>query len=142
MLSNAAIYGIRGLVYVASKKDKKYVPISEISETLNISFHFLTKIFQKFTKRKILISNRGPHGGVSFNRPPKSVYVFEIVDIIDGAEIFDKCILGLPGCGELEPCPMHDNWDLVKKQIKAQFENTNIAELAEKLSDRNEIFRV
>ncbi len=50
MLSNAAIYGIRGLIYLASKKERKYIPISEISEKLDISFHFLTKIFQKFTK--------------------------------------------------------------------------------------------
>ncbi len=142
MLSNAAIYGIRGLIYLASQKERKYIPISEISEKLDISFHFLTKIFQKFTKENILISNRGPQGGISFNRPPKSLYIFEVVEIIDGAEIFDKCVIGLPGCGELDPCPMHDNWRLVKDQIKDQFEETNIEELANKLSSRNEIFRI
>jgi Rrf2 family iron-sulfur cluster assembly transcriptional regulator len=142
MLSNAAVYGIRGLIYVAAQKDRKYIPISEISEKLDISFHFLTKIFQKFTKKNILVSNRGPNGGISFNRPPNSVYVFEIVDIIDGAEIFDKCVLGLPGCGVLEPCPMHENWSRVKDQIKSQFEQTTIYDLANKLSSRNEIFRV
>jgi len=142
MLSNAAIYGIRGLVYIASQKDRSYIPISEISEKLDISFHFLTKIFQKLTKQDILISNRGPHGGISFNKPPVSVHVLDIVDIIDGAEIFDKCVLGLPGCGVLEPCPMHENWSLVRDQIKDQFEQTTIEELANKLSSRNEIFRV
>lgn len=142
MLSNAAIYGIRGLIYIASQKDRTYIPISEISKKLHISFHFLTKIFQKLTKQNILISNRGPHGGISFNKSPKSVQVLNIVDIIDGSEIFDKCVLGLPGCGVLEPCPMHENWSRVRDQIKVQFEQTNIEELANKLSDRNEIFRV
>lgn len=142
MLSNAAIYGIRGLIYMASQSDRQYIPISEISEKLEISFHFLTKILQKLTKNKILVSNRGPKGGISFSKSPQKIYVFTIVEIIDGAEIFDKCVLGLPGCGSLEPCPMHDNWSIVKDQIKQQFKDTTIAELAAKLSDRNEIFRV
>ncbi|KAA3615721.1 MAG: Rrf2 family transcriptional regulator [Calditrichaeota bacterium] len=142
MLSNAAIYAIRGLIYIASQNDRSTIPISEISEKLNISFHFLTKIFQKFTSKNILSSNRGPKGGISFSRSPEKIYIFEVVDIVDGGGIFDKCVLGLPGCGELEPCPMHDNWARVKDDIKQQFEETTIHDLATKLSARNAIFRV
>ena len=142
MLSNAAIYALRGLIYIASQKNRESIPISEISKKLDISFHFLTKIFQKLTKKNILKSNRGPQGGISFNLSPNKIFIFEVVDIIDGAEIFDRCVLGLPGCGEQEPCPMHDNWATVKKEIKTQFENTSIYDLATKLSDRNTIFRV
>ncbi len=142
MLSNAAIYGVRGLIYLSSQTERKFIPISEISKKLNISFHFLTKIFQKFTKKNILMSSRGPQGGISFNKPASRVTVYEIVEIIDGHDVFDKCVLGLPGCGALEPCPMHENWSRVKDEIKTQFEETTIKELADKLSRRNEIFRI
>lgn len=141
MLSHAAIYCIRGLIYIASRQDRTFIPISEVSKFLNISFHFLTKIFQKLTKNDILISNRGPKGGVSFKRSPDTIFVIELVNIIDGPEIFDKCVLGLPGCGSDAPCPMHDHWSIVKKHMQDQFKNTTIAELAAKVSDRNERIR-
>ncbi|MCB0282092.1 MAG: Rrf2 family transcriptional regulator [Calditrichae bacterium] len=138
MLSNATVYGIRAVIYIAAKKDRKYVPISEISEKLKISFHFLTKILQKLTQRNILISNRGPQGGIAFNRPPDKIYIAELVDAIEGADLFDRCVLGLPGCGVETPCPMHDQWTIVKVQIKSQFEKTTVSELAKKVSERNE----
>ena len=50
MLSNASEYGIRALIYLAAHQEKSTIPISEISERLNISFHFLTKILQVLTK--------------------------------------------------------------------------------------------
>ena len=138
MLSSATVYGIRAVIYIASKKDRNFIPISEISEKLNISFHFLTKILQKLTQKNILVSNRGPQGGIAFNRSPEKIFIIELVDAIESADLFERCVLGLPGCGVEIPCPMHDQWVIVRKQIKDQFDKTTIAELAKKVSERNE----
>jgi len=58
VLSKACIYGIQAAIYVASVKDVGYVSIQEISEKLNISFHFLTKVLQQLTQAGILNSYR------------------------------------------------------------------------------------
>ncbi len=138
MLSHASEYGIRALIYLASKNERQTIPISEISEKLNISFHFLTKILQKLTQKGYLFSTRGPHGGISFAKAPEKISIIEIVFIIDNDTVFDRCVLGLPGCGEEDPCPMHDSWALVKEKLKGRFEKTSLAELAEKVNKRNE----
>jgi hypothetical protein len=36
--------------------------------------------------------------------------LYEIVVAIDGEDLFRECVLGLPGCGDATPCPLHDEW--------------------------------
>jgi hypothetical protein len=47
-ISKSCSYGIRSVVYLSGQPDDKYVSIRDISNDLNISYHFLTKILQIF----------------------------------------------------------------------------------------------
>ncbi len=127
-------------MYVASLGHKEYVPIQQISENLNISFHFLTKILQQLTENNIMISYRGPKGGVALARDPKDISLTDIVEAIDGPNIFDQCIFGLPGCGNLAPCPLHSEWAKHREKINAMFENATLNTLADKINTFN--FRI
>lgn len=134
VLSKATIYGLRALLYIVSREDwNRYTSIREISDALDISFHFLTKIFQSLTQNGILESYRGPNGGVILKTPPERVFLIDIVKILEGEDFFDQCILGLPGCGEEKPCPMHDFWKVTKAALKTEFESTSLAELGGKV---------
>lgn len=136
VLSKATIYGLRALVFMASQKGREgYTSIGEISEKLDISFHFLTKTFQRLTQAGILESYRGPNGGVALAKPADQIFLTELVKILEGEDFFDKCLLGLPGCGEAAPCPVHDFWKDAKKSVKQEFDITSLAELGEKVSD-------
>lgn len=137
VLSNACVYGLRALIYLVSSKNKassSYISIKEISNELDIPFHFLTKTFQLLTAHQLLQSYRGPKGGIAFSKPPEDILLVDIVKIIEGDDFFDSCLLGLPGCGEAEPCPVHNFWKEVKDVMKAEFESTSLSELAAKVS--------
>ena len=112
MLSKSCEYGLRATLYLASLDGDGYVPINTISEELGISFSFPTKIFQKLNDAGLLTSQRGPKGGVALNRPADEMTLYEIVVAIDGDDLFEVCVLGLPGCGDAEPCPLHDQWQV------------------------------
>ncbi|MBK8954022.1 MAG: Rrf2 family transcriptional regulator [Saprospiraceae bacterium] len=130
-LSKATIYCLRALIYVASKNEKeKYINIGEISEELNISFHFLTKTFQILTQNDLLVSHRGPHGGILLKKPMEEIYLIDIIHILEGEDFFEKCLLGLPGCGSNEPCPVHKFWKDVKGALQKEFEETSLSDLA------------
>lgn len=136
ILSKASGYGLRALVYLAAEKDRTgYLSIGEISENLNISFHFLTKIFQKLTQHDILESYRGPNGGIALKKPAEEIFLTDIVKILEGEDFFDKCLLGLPGCGVATPCPIHDFWKVAKAALKDKFDATSLADLGTKVSE-------
>lgn len=137
LLSKSCVYGLRASIYLALHTDREYVPISEVSEKLQISFHFLTKILQQLTQKGLLTSYRGPNGGVTLAKPAREMIIYDIVSAIDGDAVFTGCILSLPGCGNQTPCPMHDSWALIRNKIRTLFLTTSLADLAKGVRENN-----
>lgn len=134
LISKSCEYGLRAALYVASQKNAEYVSIREISDKLDISFHFLTKILQKLTRGGILHSYRGPSGGVSLAKPAKSISLLTIVRAIEERDIFSSCVLGLAGCGEKSPCPLHQHWAAERSRIEKIFKQATLDKLAAQIA--------
>ncbi|MFH5833260.1 RrF2 family transcriptional regulator [Halalkalibaculum sp. DA3122] len=137
LLSKACVYGIRASLFMASSSDNNYMPIREISEKLDISYHFLTKILQELTKADLVESLKGPNGGVRLKKPGNKVTLLEVVVAVDGMDLLTECALGLPGCGVEKPCPLHDQWAETRDEIRNMLEDTTLKELAGKGKEGN-----
>jgi len=137
LLSQSCKYGIRAAIYLALKEKKGFISISEISTNLEIPFHFLTKTLQLLTQKKLLQSSKGPKGGVRLSISAERITLMEIVLAIDGAKLFEQCIIGLPGCGVLKPCPLHEEWVAALEIIKRTLNEKTLAYLGRKVQDEN-----
>ena len=141
VISKASEYGLRALLYMAAhRKSEEFVGIRQLAEELDISFHFLTKVLQTLTQKGVLVSYRGPNGGVAFLIPPEKLLLTGVFKALEGDDFFDKCLLGLPDCGEEQPCPMHNFWKTIKADLKAEFDTTSLADLGH--STRENRFRL
>ena len=137
LLSKSCIYGLRASLYLASRQSQDYIPIRKMSDDLEISFHFLTKILQQLTAESLLESFKGPNGGVRLKKSGEEITFMDIVVAIDGPGLFTECALGLPGCGVQKPCPFHEEWAKTRDKIKEMMENTSIMNLAVKGKEEN-----
>lgn len=135
MMSKSCEYGLRATLYIAARREGSYVSIRDISQELDISFHFLTKILQKLTHNGILKSYRGPSGGVDLARPAKNISLYDIVRAIEERDIFTSCVLGLHGCGEKQPCPLHDHWAGERGRIEKMFRGATLDRLSKPIAD-------
>ena len=135
MLSNTCKYGIRAVVYIAMNVngDEK-IGIKQIANELNIPTPFLGKILQQLAKTKILSSTKGPHGGFGLAKKPENMSLMDIVEIIDGLEVFDLCLMGLKICNEnpemKQYCPLHKKSDTIRTELTKLFKNQSIGDLA------------
>lgn len=132
LLSKSCVYGLRASLYLANKKNGQYIPIREMSDKLEISFHFLTKILQQLTAENILESYKGPNGGVRLAHSGEDVALMDVVLAIDGEQLLTECALGLPGCGVKNPCPLHEKWAETRDSIREMLERTTLTELVKK----------
>ncbi len=137
LLSKSCVYGLRASLYLASQDNGEYIPIRQMSEKLNISFHFLTKILQELSAADLMESYKGPNGGIKLARPGADISLMQIVIAIDGPELLTECALGLPGCGVEKSCPMHDMWAETRDSIHQMLEMTTLTQLAQKGKDMN-----
>lgn len=129
LLSKTCVYGLQAAVVLADKNRDEFTTIRDLSDDLEISFHFLTKVLQRLTKSGILQSYKGPNGGVRLAQSPSSVAFMDIVLSIDGDDIIHDCAMGLPGCGVMKPCPLHDQWSELKDDMLQMMRSTTLQEL-------------
>ena len=143
MLSNTSKYAIRAVIYLAiySSAEKK-AGIKEISSKLDIPTPFLGKILQRLAKHKILSSTKGPHGGFSLEVPANDISIMEIIEIIDGTESFDVCVIRTTKCSHDEPCSLHDRISPLRNNMKSVFITETIADLASEFKQGRERIKI
>lgn len=131
MLSNACKYAIRAVIYLAVNTEKgKKIGIKKISNDLELPSPFLSKILQTLAKHKILYSTKGPNGGFGLAYDPKKLNLIDIVDLIDGKDIFNKCGIGINNCCEQNThCLIHYKYARLRDEIKEIFQTTTLEEM-------------
>ena len=136
MLSNTSKYAIRAVIYLAlNAGEEKKIGIKQISKDLGIPTPFLGKILQTLAKHNLLSSTKGPHGGFGLGKPAKEISLVDIVDIIDGQDIFNKCLIRLEDCNDKEPCSMHGKYIEIRKSLLNLFQKEKISELVDEIRE-------
>ncbi len=123
MLSNSCRYAIRAVIYLASQPGPAgKTGIKKISSDLDLPTPFLAKILQQLAKQKILSSSKGPHGGFSILKDPRKINLIDIVNAIDGQDVFSNCIMHNGSCqgenSDQRKCPLHDDYKVVRDRFE------------------------
>ncbi|MDY0097892.1 MAG: Rrf2 family transcriptional regulator [Bacteroidales bacterium] len=144
MLSNSCRYGIRAVIYLAGRVERKSIlGIKQISEDLELPTPFLAKIMQQLAKHKILNSVKGPHGGFSLLKDPAEITLFDLVRIIDGEEVLTNCLIHKGSCRsvdiEKKPCPVHDEYSDVRNLLIEFFQKNTIADIVKRSKNKTDV---
>ena len=90
--------------------------------------HLLPKILQDLGKKGLVLSAKGPTGGFYLDNAGLKNSLADIVNAIDGDKLFTGCGLGLKPCSAKMPCPVHDEFVVVRKHIKAMMQNAKLGD--------------
>ena len=131
MLSKSCTYGLQAVLFLAGRGEEGYVPIRTISDQLGLSHPFLAKVLQALTREDLLRSQRGANGGVTLARPANDITLAEVVTVLDGARLFETCILGFTVCSGEKPCLLHQRWGPIREQIQTLFTETSVRDMVQ-----------
>jgi Rrf2 family protein len=137
MLSNTCKYAIRAVIYLALNGIENKIGIKEISKELDIPTPFLGKILQQLAKHKMLSSTKGPNGGFVLAKPATEITLLHIIEIIDGLDLFNDCLIGMRTCSASAhndvQCPTHHKYLPISKQLYELFNTETIQVLADEI---------
>ncbi|TRZ44201.1 RrF2 family transcriptional regulator [Robertkochia solimangrovi] len=134
MLSKKTKYGLKALTYIARKKSKAPVLISEISEKENISKKFLEIILLQLKNTGFLGSKKGKGGGYYLIREPEDITIASLIRILEGPIAMLPCV-SLNFYEKCDDCPDEMECSLSKLMIEVRdstlkvLENTTLADL-------------
>ncbi|WFB36717.1 Rrf2 family transcriptional regulator [Kiritimatiellota bacterium B12222] len=134
IFSKRCLHALRAVLYLGVQPpEREFVPIREISQKLDIPFHFLTKILKELADQGFIISSRGAAGGIQLAKPTSELNVKEIIESIEGEDYFSGCILGFSKCDNDNPCALHDRWVAIKAEIQMMLGEEHLESLADRI---------
>ena len=136
MLSKTCKTAIKAVIYLCSKFDtEENSGIKEISEFINASEHTVGKILQTLVKQNVIKSLKGPTGGFYISKEQQTQPIINIVEAIDGKQVFKSCGLGLNKCSSSHPCPIHYEYKEARDIIENLFSHKKVVDLCEPVSN-------
>jgi Rrf2 family protein len=104
----------------------------EVSKELKVPKEFISKVMQILTNSGIVGSKKGKSGGFFLAKKPSKIKLIDIVEAIDGLDVFKSCILGFPGCSVDTPCPVHNKWGKLREEAFKMLSKETLENLREK----------
>ncbi len=132
IFSRASEYAIQAMLYLAKRESlegKKLIQTREIAEAHNIPYHFLAKIVQDLAKADLIVSLKGPSGGIGLAHEAQEISVLEVVRSVDNIQYVTDCVVGYEKCSSESPCPMHYEWEKIRNIIFNLIREKNLRDL-------------
>ena len=139
MFSRTCEYGLRAVIFIAQQTGQdRRVGVEEIATAVNSPVPFTAKILQKLSRSKVIKSIKGPQGGFGIQQDKiDQLKLSDIVNVLDGSELYTKCGLGLETCNANKPCPLHREFVVIRNRLRVLLEKTSLKSLIEDLDQQN-----
>jgi len=136
IFSKTCEYAIRAVFYLAHKSSTgSKTGIRDIASGIDSPELYLGKILQDLSRKGLISSAKGPHGGFYLSPEMLEQPLIEIVKAIDGDDLFLGCGLGLKQCSEINPCPLHNEFKEIRSKITLMLSNTTVGEFNRELME-------
>ncbi|NQT97522.1 MAG: Rrf2 family transcriptional regulator [Candidatus Marinimicrobia bacterium] len=126
LISRSSEYAIELVLYLINQNSDTFIPLHQIAKDTNLSYHFLGKISQILVKNDLLKTYRGPNGGVTLNRLPSEISLYDVVSAVEGDAFLDQCMLRPQRCSDDSPCQIHPVWANIRTDIQNVFHNVTL----------------
>lgn len=134
MLTKSTEYAIRAMVYVQLKNwEGKRPGVVEIAREIEAPEAFSAKILQTLTRHQLLDSAKGRGGGFFFNDEQAELSLYKIIHVMEGDGCFHRCGFGLKSCNNENPCPLHEQYKVVRDSFYDIVRKESIQSLSEKI---------
>ncbi|HEY8661408.1 MAG TPA: Rrf2 family transcriptional regulator [Hanamia sp.] len=134
MVSKTCEYAIRAMIFIAQKsKNGSITGINEIADKIGSPKYFIAKVLQDLVRKELVQSLKGPTGGFYIAKEQLGCSLADIVKAVDGNKLFSGCGLGLKTCSETKPCPIHNKFIIIRKEIYNMLQEAKIGEVSKNL---------
>lgn len=135
-VSRECEYALRGMVALAGASRGRSLTLREVAARDGLPPGFLSKIFQKLLRHGLIRSHRGVQRGYTLARRASEITLRQILEAIEGPDLFRRCVFSHRRCGEENPCVIHPYWRRVRGDMARLFEEVHLRDLAASVRPR------
>ncbi len=111
------------------QSDLRVFSAHHLIKALSIPDKYLRQLLTTLSKAGFIKSIRGREGGYVLARNPDKIRLSDIIEVIDGMERYERCLLGFPSCSDDNPCSLHRKWAPLREQMLHFLRETTLDEI-------------
>jgi Rrf2 family protein len=136
-LGSKSHYGFLALVELANNyKARRTTQVKEIAKDQEIPFEYLGQIMVLLNRARLVHGSRGPGGGYILARPPETITVKEVIEILEGPfGMLETRIRKKSGSGALATERLIHAWAKGVSAMEKVLEETTLADLCKPEQD-------
>ena len=131
-LSTRGQYATRALLDLALHQGEEPVLLKDIAHRQQISLRYLEQIITPLVATGLLLSTRGPKGGVSLAKSPEEIKLSEVIQLLEGSIAPVECVNNPKYCSRSDSCVTRDVWDELKQAMNRVLESATLQNLVER----------
>jgi Rrf2 family transcriptional regulator, iron-sulfur cluster assembly transcription factor len=125
--SKTSAYALKILSFMADSEKTKFSAIY-LHKKLHIPHPYMRQLLTSLSKRGFIKSTRGRKGGFEFSRDIHSIYIADVIDAVEGLDVFNTCIVGFESCPFDHSCPLHNTWTKTRENIIGVLQKTALSD--------------
>jgi Rrf2 family protein len=137
MISTRARFAIHGLTFLAKGRPGEQASFTRLFEALKswsdrlvLSKSYVSKIFQDLSRAGLVLAIPGRKGGYRLSRDPREISLLDVVEILDGGERGNCCLLADGRCSVQEACGVVSAIEKAEDAFRAVLRTTTLADTA------------
>lgn len=123
-------YALEALAFLARRPPGTIMLAADLANEIESSPAFMSKIMQRLGAALIVDGHRGNPRGYSLAKAPERISVRDVVETIEGEDLFERCIFWSEACSETNSCPLHAVWKRIRPQVRAQLSELTLSDLS------------
>jgi len=127
-LTKTSEYALRILIYMA-KKPEELLSATQLVKELGVSDKYLRRLMTNLSKSGFIKSIQGRDGGYKFTKNTDEIFLYDVINSVEGMEKLNGCVLGFEKCSCTNPCAMHDTWQHIRAELNKVFNETSLSDM-------------
>ncbi len=131
MITREADYCIRTVLHLSRPENRQRpVSVGDLAREMEIPVSFLRKILSQLIGGGMVISHRGPKGGLSLNGDPARISLLDVLRLADGKGILlNRCLGEDGGCTRRGDCAVHGAMNRLQTMLEEQMQDITFDQL-------------
>ena len=122
-------YALRAMVNLAGRYGQGAVSARVIAEQEDVSYQLVCKLLQKLQMAGFIRSMMGPSGGYKMAKPPSEITLGEVVDVMQGPVVINRCVTGDDSCPRQPGCGVSSSLRKIQKTLEEYLATVTLEQL-------------
>jgi Rrf2 family protein len=133
-VSSRGEYGLRALIDLTQHYGQGPVTSADIARRQMIPLNYLNQLLLILRNAGLIRSTRGPGGGHELARPPESITMGEVLDVLEGPRSPASCVntKNPAECDLADQCALRPVWDQIRLETERILESRTLLDLVQK----------